>query len=128
MIALKSVDHFVLTVADIPASLDFFQRVLGMEPEAFGEGRFALKFAGHKINLHQAGQEFKPNAKSAVTGSGDFCLTVDNVLAARQHVEGQGVDVFEGPVPRTGANGPITSIYLRDPDGNLIELSEYGDD
>ncbi len=118
-------DHFVLTVASIQKTCAFYENVLGMGVETFGEGRFALTFSGHKINLHQVGAEFKPNAACAEPGSGDFCIIVDDVVAARQHAEAAGAEIFEGPVPRTGARGPITSIYLRDPDGNLIELAQY---
>jgi catechol 2,3-dioxygenase-like lactoylglutathione lyase family enzyme len=118
-------DHFVLTVASIDASCGFYERVLGMKVKRFGEGRVALVFGSHKINLHETGREFKPNAAHAVAGSGDFCLLVEDVAAAKAHVEACGVEVFEGPVARTGARGPITSIYLRDMDGNLIELARY---
>ncbi len=125
MIKLRHIDHFVLTVASVEPTAEFYRHVLGMQPVTFGEGRIALEFGAHKINLHEAGAEFKPHARQPVPGSADVCLIVDSVSDALEHVQRQGVDVFEGPVPRSGANGAITSIYFRDPDGNLIELAEY---
>lgn len=122
---IAGIDHFVLTVSSIEETCTFYEKVLGVAVETFGEGRVALRVGKHKINLHQAGAEFKPNAAVAVQGSGDFCLIVDDVETAKARVMAAGADVFQGPVPRTGANGPITSIYLRDPDGNLVELAEY---
>ncbi len=127
MIKLLHIDHFILTVASIDQTVDFYRDVLGMQPVAFGEGRVALEFGAHKINLHEAGAEFQPHARQPVPGSADVCLIVENVSDALAHVQKRGVDVFEGPVSRTGANGAITSIYFRDPDGNLIELAEYDD-
>ncbi len=127
MIKLLHIDHFVLTVASIEHTVDFYREVLGMQPVRFGEGRVALEFGAHKINLHQAGAEFQPHARQPVSGSADVCLIVESVSDAQAHVQDKGVDVFEGPVARTGAKGAITSIYFRDPDGNLIELAEYAD-
>lgn len=119
-------DHLVLTVADIAATCDFYVRVLGMTEVTFGAGRKALAFGAQKINLHQAGREFEPKAARSVPGSADLCLIagvpLDAVIA---HLRTQGVSIEEGPVPRTGATAPIISIYFRDPDGNLIEVSEY---
>lgn len=125
MINVLSIDHFVLTVTSVARTVAFYKDNLGMEAVTFGEGRTALEFGEHKINLHEAGAEFSPHAQVPVPGSADVCLTVCSVSDALAHLEDNGVDVFEGPVPRIGANGPITSIYFHDPDGNLIELAEY---
>ena len=122
---ISGFDHFVLTVASIDKTVAFYERVLGMQAETFGEGRMALKFADQKVNLHEAGRPFSPHANDPAPGSGDFCLIVDDVAAAKTHIQACGVVVSQGPVARTGAQGPITSIYLRDPDGNLIELAQY---
>ncbi|MCP5157008.1 MAG: VOC family protein [Ectothiorhodospiraceae bacterium] len=119
-------DHLVLTVRDIGATCDFYERALGMRVVRFGEGRIALGFGPHKINLHQAGQEFEPKATHPTPGSADLCLITSVSLSeVMSHLEEAGVEVFEGPVDRTGALGPIRSVYLRDPDGNLIEISTY---
>ena len=125
MINVLSIDHFVLTVASVGRTVAFYKDNLGMEAVTFGAGRTALEFGEHKINLHEAGAEFSPHAQDPVRGSADVCLTVRSVSDALAHLQGKGVDVFDGPVPRTGAKGPILSIYFRDPDGNLIELAEY---
>ncbi|GAA2150018.1 hypothetical protein GCM10009760_43840 [Kitasatospora kazusensis] len=125
-IRITGLDHLVLTVADIEQTVDFYERVLGMRPLTFGEGRRALAFGTSKINLHQVGRELLPHATHPTPGSADLCLVTDtpqeHVLA---HLSACGVPVEEGPVPRTGAQGAITSTYLRDPDGNLIEISTY---
>ncbi|MEM1162726.1 MAG: VOC family protein [Pseudomonadota bacterium] len=120
-----TIDHFVLTVASIQKTADFYKRTLGFGVEVFGpQDRTALSFGPHKINLHEVGREFEPRARIATAGSGDFCLLSDTPVAdLKAHLETLGVDVFEGPVPRTGAQGPILSIYFRDPDGNLVEVS-----
>ncbi|WP_313290487.1 VOC family protein [Stutzerimonas nitrititolerans] len=121
---ISHLDHLVLTVADLDVTTDFYSRVLGMQAVTFGEGRKALAFGGQKINLHQAGREFEPKAERPMPGSADLCFIVatplEKVIA---HLERQGVAILEGPVRRTGATGPIRSVYLRDPDLNLIELS-----
>lgn len=121
---IDHLDHLVLTVADLDVTTDFYTRVLGMQPVTFGEGRKALAFGRQKINLHQAGREFEPKAERPTPGSADLCFIVatplEKVIA---HLEQQGVAILEGPVQRTGATGPIRSVYLRDPDLNLIELS-----
>ncbi len=117
-------DHLVLTVASIPATCDFYGRVLGMETVTFGQGRVALAFGQQKINLHQAGREFEPKALRPTPGSADLCLIAETDLAAvLAHLQAEGVAIEEGPVARTGATGPIRSVYFRDPDGNLIEIS-----
>jgi catechol 2,3-dioxygenase-like lactoylglutathione lyase family enzyme len=121
---LDRLDHLVLTVRDIERTCDFYRRVLGMEVVTFGAGRTALRFGDQKINLHQAGQEFEPKAARPTMGSADLCFLTQTPLSAWiAHVQGAGVEILEGPVRRTGALGPIESIYLRDPDGNLIEVS-----
>jgi catechol 2,3-dioxygenase-like lactoylglutathione lyase family enzyme len=126
MIAIDRLDHLVLTVADIPTSVEFYHRVLGMRPVTFAQQRQALSFGRQKINLHQAGREHEPKAARPTPGSADLCLIsvtpLDQVLAILIRL---GVAVEEGPTTRTGAIGPITSVYIRDPDDNLIELSNY---
>ena len=121
---IRSLDHLVLTVADPEATVAFYER-LGMHREDFEDGRVALRFGEQKINLHQAGRPIQPHARRPTPGSADVCLLVDGTLdAVERELEAAGV-VFElGPVPRTGATGPIRSLYLRDPDDNLVELSE----
>lgn len=124
---IQGVDHIVLTVASIPATCEFYARVLGMEVVTFGQGRKALSFGWQKINLHEAGKEFEPKAARPTPGAIDLCFIVDGTLeAAAAHLRAQGVTIEEGPVARTGALGPIRSLYFRDPDGNLIEVSVYG--
>lgn len=119
-------DHVVLTVASIDATVDFYTRVLGMTAVTFGDGRTALRFGDSKINLHQAGHEFEPKARHPAPGSMDLCLIVDDPIEdVLAQLAAAGVAVEEGPVARTGATGEIVSCYLRDPDGNLIELSNY---
>lgn len=125
---VDSLDHLVLTVSDIPRSIQFYESALGMIADRFtpadGTARWALTFGRHKINLHQAGAEFEPKADQPTTGSADLCFLTENPLSEWQsHLAQQGVEVIEGPVPRTGATGPLVSIYLRDPDGNLLEIS-----
>ena len=123
---IDRLDHLVLTVASIEAAAEFYTRVLGMEVVTFGAGRTALAFGTSKINLHEAGKEFEPKARRPTPGSADICLIVeDGITEVMAELAAAGVDTEEGPVPRTGATGPITSCYLRDPDGNLIELSNY---
>jgi catechol 2,3-dioxygenase-like lactoylglutathione lyase family enzyme len=123
---IDRLDHLVLTVADLEATVNFYSRVLGMEPVTFGEGRRALAFGRSKINLHEAGHEFEPKAAHAVPGSADLCLiSADPLEQVVAELVRHGVGVEEGPVRRTGALGPIESVYLRDPDHNLIEISAY---
>lgn len=123
---ITGLDHVVLTVADLNETSDFYQRVLGMRPVTFGTGRRALEFGTSKINLHEAGQEFTPHAARPLPGSADLCLiTTAPPEQILDHLGAQRVPVEEGPVPRTGARGPMTSIYVRDPDGNLIEIASY---
>ncbi|CAH6953618.1 biphenyl-2,3-diol 1,2-dioxygenase III-related protein [Vibrio chagasii] len=123
---ISHLDHLVLTVKDIEITVNFYQSVLGMKPIQFGEGRWALSFGHQKINLHQQGKEFEPKAKHVQTGSADLCFITNTPIdEVFDHITGQGVIIEEGPVERTGAVDKITSIYLRDPDGNLIEVSNY---
>ena len=123
---IDRLDHLVLTVASIDSSCAFYQRVLGMTIVGFGQGRTALAFGNQKINLHQAGREFVPHAHRPVPGSADLCfITAMPLDAAMAHVRAQGVEIIEGPVDRTGATGPLRSFYFRDPDSNLIEISNY---
>ena len=125
-VTIDRLDHMVLTVADIDATCAFYGRVLGMEKVVFAGARTALAFGRQKINLHPAGNEYVPHAAHPMPGSGDLCLItetpLDDVIA---HLEACGVAVEEGPVAKTGATGPITSVYFRDPDGNLVEVANY---
>ncbi len=124
MIRIDHLDHLVLTVASIDESCDFYARVLGMGVETFGEGRKALTFGNQKINLHRAGHEFEPKAERPTPGSADLCFISDTPLNdIIAHLKAEGVVIEEGPVRRTGATAPILSVYFRDPDGNLIEVS-----
>ena len=128
MPSLSSLDHLVLTVADPEATVRFYRDILGMEAVTFqpadGTTRTALRFGAQKINLHRAGAEFEPKAARPAPGTADLCFLSETPLEEWiRHLGGRGVEVEEGPVPRSGATGPILSIYLRDPDGNLIELS-----
>ena len=123
---IDRLDHLVLTVKDIEATVQFYVSVLGMEKEEFGAGRVALKYGIQKINLHQVGREFEPKADKPTSGSADLCFITGVPLdQAMAHVRTCGVAIIEGPVARTGATGPITSFYFRDPDLNLIEVSNY---
>jgi catechol 2,3-dioxygenase-like lactoylglutathione lyase family enzyme len=130
MPAINALDHLVLTVRSIDATVAFYTQVLGMTVEAFqasdGTTRTALKFGRQKINLHPSGGEFEPKAGRVQPGSADLCLLSDDDLAEwSAHFAEKGVGVILGPVPRTGARGGIMSLYIRDPDDNLIEISRY---
>lgn len=121
---ITGLDHLVLTVRNLEVTCAFYQQVLGMQVATFGNGRTALHFGQQKINLHQQGQEFEPKAASPTPGSADLCFLTDVPLAAvRHHLEECNIPIEEGIVPRTGALGAIASLYIRDPDGNLIEIS-----
>lgn len=123
---IDRLDHLVLTVASIEASCAFYSRVLGLDVVTFGEGRKALAFGRQKINLHEKGKEFSPKAHAPMPGSADLCFItttpLPEVIAA---LDLHNVPIEEGPVARTGAQGPIRSVYIRDPDMNLIEISTY---
>ncbi|MGE6257730.1 VOC family protein [Heyndrickxia sporothermodurans] len=121
---INRLDHLVLTVKDLAATCKFYSKILGMDVVTFGEGRKALKFGNQKINLHVYGQEFEPKAKTPLPGSEDLCFITDFPLnKVIQHMQVHHIDIIEGPVLRTGATGKLQSIYVRDPDGNLIEIS-----
>jgi catechol 2,3-dioxygenase-like lactoylglutathione lyase family enzyme len=124
--AVTRLDHLVLTVADLDATLAWYGAVAGMQHVAFGDGRHALRFGDQKINLHVQGHEIEPHALRPTPGSADLCLIVDESpgeLRARLDALGNAIEI--GPVERDGALGTLTSYYLRDPDGNLVELSSY---
>lgn len=121
---VASLDHLVLTVADIARTCDFYTKALGMRVARFGEGRVALHFGQQKINLHQADRTFDPKAKAPTAGSADLCFLLSGAVEeAAAHLKALGIAIEMGPVERAGATGRIQSIYLRDPDGNLIELA-----
>ncbi|HTS54986.1 MAG TPA: VOC family protein [Burkholderiales bacterium] len=121
---IERIDHVVLTVRDVEVSCAFYRRVLGMQVVNFEGGRKALAFGNQKFNLHQAGKELEPKADRPTPGSADFCLITGTPIAeVVAHLEACGVQLLEGPVQRTGASGPILSVYFRDPDLNLIEVS-----
>lgn len=124
---IDRIDHMVLTVADIEATCRFYAAACGMIVETFGAGRTALRFGQQKINLHQAGKEFEPKARRPTRGSADFCLiTLIPLEDVVRHLGSLGIAIEEGIVDRTGATGPIKSVYIRDPDENLVEISNYG--
>ncbi|MBZ9808695.1 MULTISPECIES: VOC family protein [unclassified Mesorhizobium] len=123
---IEGIDHFVLTVRSVEASCAFYQRVLGLKRLDEPKRPTALLFGNHKINLHEVGRTFEPKAKTPTPGSGDFCLVAAKPLAdIRASLEANGVVVEVGPVERTGARGRMMSVYFRDPDDNLVEVSEY---
>jgi catechol 2,3-dioxygenase-like lactoylglutathione lyase family enzyme len=125
---VSTLDHIVLTVKNINVTVDFYSRILGMEVVNFGEGRKALRFGQQKINLHEYGNEFEPKAHNPLPGSADLCfITKQTLEQVISHLNQCGVAVLEGPVNRTGAIGRIASVYFRDPDLNLIEVSNYID-
>jgi catechol 2,3-dioxygenase-like lactoylglutathione lyase family enzyme len=126
MINIDRLDHLVLTVKDIDATCTFYSKILGMQVVTFGNGRKALSFGLQKINLHQHGKEFEPKAQNPTPGSADLCFITSVPLAeVMAHLRSSGIQVLEGPVRRTGAMGPIISLYFRDPDMNLVEVSAY---
>lgn len=126
MIHLTRLDHLVLTVSDIDASIRFYTEILGMTVVTFGENRKALTFGQQKINLHEKGKEFEPKADKPTCGSADMCFITETPLATvKAELEQKGVRIEMGIVARIGAIGSLQSIYLRDPDCNLIELSTY---
>ena len=122
------IDHLVLTVKSISESVQFYESVMGMQRIEFGEGRVALSFGNQKINLHELGHEFEPKAGNVKNGSADLCFIIDTPIAeAIKQLQNNNVKIIEGPVKRTGATGKIISVYFRDPDNNLIEVSNYED-
>src|SRR4051794_13841946 len=123
---IRSLDHLVLTVSDIAATVRFYES-LGMRREVFGDGRVALRFGDQKLNLHEAGAEIAPHAARPTCGSADLCFLVAADLdEVGESLSAKGIQVELGPVGRTGARSALTSLYIRDPDGNLIELSQPG--
>ncbi|HZP97650.1 MAG TPA: VOC family protein [Candidatus Limnocylindria bacterium] len=123
MSALR-IDHVVLTVRDIDRTITFYTGALGMRGITFGDGRRALSFGDQKLNLHQAGREFEPKARAPTPGSADLCFVTDEPIdAVRARLDSLGIAVEVGPVPKTGARAPLRSIYVRDPDGNLVEIA-----
>lgn len=125
-ITIDRIDHVVFTCHDVERTIDFYARVLGMEPITFAGGRRGLAFGRQKINLHQAGREFEPKALKPAPGTMDLCFIAASPLEEVIEVlRAEGVVIIEGPVPKTGALGPMSSVYFRDPDGNLIEVSNY---
>jgi catechol 2,3-dioxygenase-like lactoylglutathione lyase family enzyme len=123
---IDRLDHLVLTAQDIKVTCRFYSTVLGMEVVTFGSGRRALAFGKQKINLHEAGREFEPHAERPTPGSADLCfISAVPLSEVMDHLRACAVSIIEGPVERTGAAGKIRSVYFRDPDQNLIEVSEY---
>ncbi|MDD2466424.1 MAG: VOC family protein [Desulfobulbus sp.] len=121
---IDALDHLVLTVVDIEKTAAFYAQVMGMEVIVFGNNRKALSFGGQKINLHQHGNEFEPKAHSPTSGSADLCFITSIPLSqVAEHLLACGVDIIQGPIMRTGATGPIYSLYFRDPDMNLLEVA-----
>jgi catechol 2,3-dioxygenase-like lactoylglutathione lyase family enzyme len=123
---IDRIDHFVLTVRSLDATCAFYERVLGMKRIDTPGRPTALAFRRQKINVHEAGRTFDPKARVPTQGAGDFCLITERPIAEmRAHLEACGVAIEVGPVARNGAMGAMTSLYFRDPDGNLVEVSEY---
>jgi catechol 2,3-dioxygenase-like lactoylglutathione lyase family enzyme len=123
---VQRIDHIVMTVHNIDAACDFYSRVLGMEIITFRGNRKALQFGSQKINLHEYGKEFEPKALSPAPGALDLCFITDMLLEqVLQHMQSHGIEIIEGPVQRTGVAGAILPVYVRDIDGNLIEISNY---
>ncbi len=122
----RTVDHVVLYATDVEETAAFYERC-GMARETFADGRVAVTFGDAKINLHRAGDEYVPHARAPTSGAADFCLVVDETAAeVVDHLEREGIPVVEGPVEKTGARGPMTSVYVHDPDGTLVEFASYG--
>lgn len=128
MLTIEALDHLVLTVKNIQKTIHFYHDVLNMEVVTFGDNRKALRFGKQKFNLHELGQDIEPRARRPVPGSADVCLiTKSSIEQVIQHLESCGVPIEEGPVIRTGSVGRIISVYVRDPDEDLIEISVYVD-
>jgi len=123
---IDSIDHLVLTVKDVERTCVFYESVLGFEVITFGDGRKALRFGKQKLNLHQQGREFEPKAAAPTPGAIDLCFISETPIdTVRRELNEKNVPVEEGPVERTGAVGRLVSVYLRDPDRNLIEIANY---
>ena len=125
---LDRLDHIVLTVRNVETTCTFYSTVLGMEVVTFENGRKALSFGSQKINLHEAGKEFEPKAYRPTPGSADLCfVTLTPIQDVVKHLESSKIRILDGPVKRTGALGLMMSVYFRDPDLNLLEVSNYDD-
>jgi catechol 2,3-dioxygenase-like lactoylglutathione lyase family enzyme len=123
---IDRIDHIVITAFDVERTIDFYSRVMGMEPITFAGGRRGLAFGRQKINLHPSGREYEPKALKPTPGSMDLCFVSESPLEdVIAELKANGVVIAEAPVPKTGALGPMMSVYFRDPDGNLIEISNY---
>lgn len=123
---IKNIDHLVLTVADIDKTVEFYTQIMGFEVVIFGDNRKALAFGNQKINLHQKGKEFEPKAEHPTCGSADLCfISRTDIFEVLEELKQKGISIIEGVVNRTGAMGKIQSVYFRDPDHNLIEVSTY---
>ncbi|WP_312394298.1 VOC family protein [Chryseobacterium sp.] len=123
---IQNIDHLVLTVADIDKTIDFYTQILGFEVVTFGDNRKALTFGNQKINLHQKGKEFEPKAEYPTSGSADLCfIATTDIYEVLKELQDKNIEIIEGIVDRTGALGKIKSVYFRDPDLNLIEVSNY---
>ena len=125
---VTGIDHLVLYATDVERTCEFYTDTLDIaERETFAGGRVALSFGRTKLNLHQAGDEYDPHAADPAPGSADFCLVVDEPIAdVESRIERAGVEIVEGPGTRTGSRGEMRSVYVRDPDGNLVEFAHYG--
>lgn len=123
---IKNIDHIVLTVADIDKTIEFYTQIMGFEVVTFGDNRKALTFGNQKINLHQKGHEFEPKAEFPTSGSADLCfIAKTDIQDVLEELKQKNIEIIEGIVDRTGALGKIKSVYFRDPDQNLIEVSNY---
>ncbi len=121
---IERLDHLVITVADMEATCAFYTRVMGMQVVTFGSGRKTLVFGQQRINLHERGKEFEPKAIVPTPGSADLCFIASTPISeVIQHLAREQIEIILGPVPRMGAAGNLESVYFRDPDGNLIEIS-----
>ena len=125
---IDRIDHIVLTVVSVDVTIEFYSRVLGMEPITFAGGRRGLAFGVQKINLHSAENPYSEKAQEPTPGSGDFCMITKTPMAdVIDHFNAENIEIEVGPIPKSGATGSLISIYFRDPDGNLLELSNYLD-
>ena len=130
-LGVHSIDHIVMQAVDVPETIKFYTEILGMthsefQPPAGGQCASLLHFGAQKINLHDAGSPFRPHARNPAAGSVDLCFITQQPLGDwQQHLSKFGIVIEDGPVLKTGANGTLLSIYIRDPDGNLIEISNY---
>lgn len=123
---IDRLDHLVLTVRDVTATCHFYRQVLGMEVDTFANGRMTLKFGKQRINLFQHGNEVEPKAAMSVPGSADLCFIAETPLTeVVRHLQQCGIAIEVGPILRAGAMGKLESVYFRDPDMNLLEVSNY---